>query len=56
MKNFLSFLLIALILPSLALSESLLDTIKDRGKIKIGSTLQYPPQMYRDSNGKPSWI
>ena len=54
MKKFLGFLLVTLILPSLALSESLLDTIKDRGKIKIGSTLQYPPQMYRDSNGKPA--
>ena len=34
--------------------ESLLDEIIDRGTIKIGSTLQYPPQMYRDENGDPA--
>ena len=34
--------------------DSLLDEIIDRGTIKIGSTLQYPPQMYRDENGDPA--
>ena len=34
--------------------KSLLDEIKQRGVIKIGSTLKYPPQMYKDSNGKPA--
>lgn len=34
--------------------DSLLDEIIDRGTIKIGSTLQYPPQMYRDESGEPA--
>ena len=29
-------------------AESVLDQIKKRGVIKIGTVLQFPPQMYRD--------
>ena len=51
----LTFLMISsLVISSSAIAKSLLDEIKERGKIKIGSTLKYPPQMYRDSNGKPA--
>jgi polar amino acid transport system substrate-binding protein len=35
-------------------AESLLDTIIKRGTIKIGTVLQFPPQMYRDTKGQPA--
>ena len=51
----LTFLMISsLVISSSVFAKSLLDEITERGKIKIGSTLKYPPQMYRDSNGKPA--
>ena len=59
MKKIVTSVLTFLMISSLAISssvfaKSLLDEITERGKIKIGSTLKYPPQMYRDSNGKPA--
>jgi len=47
---------ISLLLPGAVAAEghSLLDEIIDRGIIRIGSTLQYPPQMYRDDSGEPA--
>ena len=43
-----------LVITNSVFAKSLLDEIKDRGIIKIGSTLKYPPQMYKDSNGEPA--
>ena len=40
--------------PSLMAAGSLLDEIKQRGVIKIGTVLQFPPQMYRDDKGQPA--
>ena len=44
----------SLFLSSSGFAKSLLDEIKQRGVIKIGSTLKYPPQMYRDDSGEPA--
>lgn len=33
---------------------SLLDQIQERGKLSVGMTLQFEPQMYRDANGEPA--
>ena len=33
---------------------NLLDQIKDRGTLKVGMVLQFPPQMYRDDSGNPA--
>lgn len=33
---------------------SLLDQIQDRGTLRVGMTLQFEPQMYRDRNGDPA--
>lgn len=33
---------------------SLLDEIQDRGALRVGMTLQFEPQMYRDRNGEPA--
>jgi len=49
-----ALMLSGLIITNSVFAKSLLDEIKQRGKIKIGSTLKYPPQMYRDSNGEPA--
>ncbi len=34
--------------------ESHLDRIKDSGKLRVGMTLQFEPQMYRDDDNKPA--
>jgi polar amino acid transport system substrate-binding protein len=48
-------LVLALVFPSQVFSkDSLLDEIKKRGEIRIGTVLQFPPQMYRDKDGKPA--
>jgi polar amino acid transport system substrate-binding protein len=49
-----AFYFSSLVTTNSVFAKSLLDEIKQRGKIKIGSTLKYPPQMYRDSNGEPA--
>jgi polar amino acid transport system substrate-binding protein len=49
-----SLMLSGLIISSSVFANSLLEEIQERGTIKIGSTLKYPPQMYRDSNGEPA--
>ena len=49
-----ALMLSGLIITNPVFAKSLLDEITQRGKIKIGSTLKYPPQMYRDSNGEPA--
>ena len=33
---------------------SLLDDIQSRGTLRVGMTLQFEPQMYRDSSGEPA--
>lgn len=33
---------------------NLLDDIKDRGTLRVGMTLQFEPQMYRDANDEPA--
>lgn len=33
---------------------NLLDAIKDRGTLRVGMTLQFEPQMYRDANDEPA--
>lgn len=33
---------------------NLLDDIKERGTLKVGMTLQFEPQMYRDANDQPA--
>lgn len=33
---------------------SLLDDIQSRGTLRVGMTLQFEPQMYRDKNGEPA--
>jgi polar amino acid transport system substrate-binding protein len=33
---------------------SLLDEIQDRGSLRVGMTLQFEPQMYRDRTGEPA--
>jgi polar amino acid transport system substrate-binding protein len=33
---------------------SLLDDIQSRGSLRVGMTLQFEPQMYRDSSGEPA--
>ncbi|HXV44606.1 MAG TPA: transporter substrate-binding domain-containing protein [Anaerolineae bacterium] len=33
---------------------SLLDDIQDRGVLRVGMTLQFEPQMYRDESGEPA--
>jgi ABC-type amino acid transport substrate-binding protein len=33
---------------------NLLDAIKDRGTLRVGMTLQFEPQMYRDANDQPA--
>ena len=33
---------------------NLVDEIKDRGSLRVGMTLQFEPQMYRDSNDEPA--
>jgi polar amino acid transport system substrate-binding protein len=35
-------------------AESLLNSITKKGVIKIGTVLQFPPQMYRDEKGQPA--
>jgi ABC-type amino acid transport substrate-binding protein len=35
-------------------SGNLLDEIKDRGTLRVGMTLQFEPQMYRDANDEPA--
>lgn len=35
-------------------ATSLLDQIQERGKLSVGMTLQFEPQMYRDANGEPA--
>ncbi len=35
-------------------AASLLDQIQERGKLSVGMTLQFEPQMYRDKNGEPA--
>tara|TARA_B100000959_G_C14430463_1_gene398357 strand:+ start:109 stop:504 length:396 start_codon:yes stop_codon:yes gene_type:complete len=59
MKNIVTSLLTVLMISGLLITnsvsaKSLLDEIQERGKIKIGSTLKYPPQMYVDSDGEPA--
>ena len=59
MKNIVTSLLTVLMISGLVVTnsvsaKSLLDEIQERGKIKIGSTLKYPPQMYVDSDGEPA--
>ena len=49
-----ALMLSGLIITNSVFAKSLLDEITQRGKIKIGSTLKYPPQMYVDSSGKPA--
>ena len=45
----------ALMVPSSVMAaDSLLDEVKKRGVIKIGTVLQFPPQMYRDDKGQPA--
>ena len=45
----------ALVIPvSVMGAESVLDQVKKRGVIKIGTVLQFPPQMYRDKQGQPA--
>lgn len=36
------------------LDGNLLDEIKDRGTLRVGMTLQFEPQMYRDANDEPA--
>jgi ABC-type amino acid transport substrate-binding protein len=36
------------------LEGNLLDEIKDRGELRVGMTLQFEPQMYRDDNDEPA--
>ena len=33
---------------------SILDEILDRGELRVGMTLQFPPEMYLDDNGDPA--
>src|SRR5687767_11146765 len=33
---------------------SLLDEIQERGTLRVGMTLQFEPQMYRDESGEPA--
>lgn len=33
---------------------NLVDAIKDRGSLRVGMTLQFEPQMYRDANDEPA--
>src|SRR5262245_46015305 len=33
---------------------SLLDDIQSRGTLRVGMTLQFEPQMYRDKDGEPA--
>lgn len=40
--------------PQAGAGNSLLDEIKKRGTIKIGSTLRFPPEMYRDDKNEPA--
>ena len=40
--------------PSDPVSGNLLDEIKDRGTLRVGMTLQFEPQMYRDENDQPA--
>jgi ABC-type amino acid transport substrate-binding protein len=35
-------------------SVSLIDEIQDRGTLRVGMTLQFEPQMYRDRTGEPA--
>ena len=45
----------ALVIPASVMgADSVLDQIKKRGVIKIGTVLQFPPQMYRDTQGQPA--
>jgi ABC-type amino acid transport substrate-binding protein len=37
-----------------ALAGNLVDEIKDRGTLRVGMTLQFEPQMYRDDNDEPA--
>ena len=49
------FLAVALMAsPRPANAASLLDEILKRGKIRVGTVLQFPPQMYLDQDGKPA--
>jgi len=36
------------------LDGNLVDEIKDRGTLRVGMTLQFEPQMYRDANDEPA--
>lgn len=36
------------------LGGNMLDEIKDRGSLRVGMTLQFEPQMYRDENDEPA--
>jgi polar amino acid transport system substrate-binding protein len=40
--------------PRQQAAVSLLDDIQDRGVLRVGMTLQFPPQMYRDDSGEPA--
>lgn len=40
--------------PAAQIGTSLLDQIQERGTLRVGMTLQFPPQMYRDDNGDPA--
>jgi ABC-type amino acid transport substrate-binding protein len=37
-----------------AVGANLLDEIKERGTLRVGMTLQFEPQMYRDENDEPA--
>jgi ABC-type amino acid transport substrate-binding protein len=37
-----------------AVSGNLVDAIKDRGTLRVGMTLQFEPQMYRDDSDQPA--
>lgn len=40
--------------PAAQIGTSLLDEIQSRGVLRVGMTLQFPPQMYRDDSGEPA--
>lgn len=45
----------AMVVPASVLgADSLLNEITKRGEIRIGTVLQFPPQMYRDNKGQPA--
>ncbi len=40
--------------PAATSGQSLLQTIQSRGTLNVTTTLQYPPEMYKDQSGKPA--